>query len=87
MAQTIVEGTIRRGGTPASGAYVQVLDPQGAFTGERRTGPDGAYRFHLVAGRWSLVAFAAGGARAERAVTLADGDAVRVDLDLGSEGA
>jgi len=84
MAQTIVEGTIRRGGAPVAGAYVQVLDPQGAFTGERRTGGDGAYRFYLVPGRWSLVAFAGGGGRAERELTLDEGDAVRLDLDLGT---
>ncbi len=81
--RTTLEGTITRGGAPLPRAYVQLRDPAGEFTGERRTLEDGAYLFYLEPGRWSLVVFAAGGARAERDVEILAGDAARLDIELG----
>ena len=82
MAATIVQGTVRRGGAPLAGAYVQVLDVDGAFTGERRTAADGRYRFHLVPGRWSIVAFAHGAERTVHDLTLSDGEERDLEVQL-----
>lgn len=82
MSSTVVQGTVRRAGAPLGGAYVQVLDPDGAFTGERRTAPDGRYRFHLVPGRWSIVAFAPRTDRAVHEIDLVDGQELELPLEL-----
>jgi hypothetical protein len=81
--RTTLEGTITRGGAPLSRAYVQLRDPAGEFTGERRTLDDGDYLFYLEPGRWGVVVFAAGGARVEREIEIPAGDAARLDIDLG----
>lgn len=81
--RTTLEGTITRHGAPLPRAYVQLRDPAGEFTGERRTVEDGAYLFYLEPGRWSVVVFAAGGARAERHVEIPAGEAARLDIELG----
>ena len=80
---TILRGAVLRAGAPASGAYVRVLDGGGEFTGEQRTGDDGRFRFNLSPGRWSVVAFAAGGERTVQEVTLADGEDRTLDVGLG----
>ena len=82
MSRTIVQGTVGRAGAPLGGAYVQVLDLDGAFTGERRTGADGRYRFHLVPGRWTIVAFAPGTDRAAREVELAEGQELELPIEF-----
>lgn len=80
--RTTLEGTVSRAGGPAAGAYVQLRDTNGDFTGERRTGEDGAFRFYMEPGAWTLVVMASGGARHERELELAAGDAARVDIAL-----
>jgi hypothetical protein len=87
VARQVIHGEVRRGGAPAGGAYVQVLDQAGEFTGERRTGADGAYRFYLSPGRWSLVAFAPGVPRIAYEVDLGEGEERRLDLDLEARSA
>jgi uncharacterized protein YfaS (alpha-2-macroglobulin family) len=82
VASTTLEGTITRAGAPLPRAYVQLLDRNGEFTGERRTEADGAYRFHIAPGSWVVVVFAATGSRAERRVELSEGDAARLDVEL-----
>jgi hypothetical protein len=82
VARTTLEGTVTRAGAPVGGAYVQLRDRNGDFTGELRTAEDGAYRFYIVAGRWTVVVMAGGGARLEREVDLASGDAAVLDLPL-----
>ena len=81
--RTTLQGTITRGGAPLPRAYVQLRDPAGEFTGERRTLDDGEYLFYLEPGRWRLVVFAAGGTRLEREIEIPAGDAARLDIDLG----
>ena len=81
--RTTLEGTITGAGEPLPRAFVQLRDPAGEFTGERRTLEDGAYLFYLEPGRWGVVVFAAGGARVEREIEIPAGDAVRLDIDLG----
>ena len=80
--RTTLEGTVTRGGAPTGGAYVQLRDWNGDFTGELRTLDDGRYRFYMEPGRWTVVVMAGGGARIEREVELASGDAAVLDLPL-----
>ncbi|CAN0510137.1 unnamed protein product, partial [Phaeothamnion confervicola] len=54
----------------------------GDFTGELRTTDDGAYRFYMAPGDWTLVVMAGGGSRREVPVVLASGDAAVVDIPL-----
>jgi hypothetical protein len=81
--RTTLEGTITRAGAPLPRAYVQLRDPAGEFTGERRTLEDGAYLFYLGPGRWSVVVFAAGGTRVEREIEIPAGGAARLDIEVG----
>jgi hypothetical protein len=81
---TVLSGEVQRAGRPAGGVYVRVLDAGGEFTGEQRTGVDGAFRFHLSPGRWSIVAFAAGSERAVRDVTLDEGDERTLEVTLAN---
>jgi hypothetical protein len=81
-ARTTLEGTVTRGGEPLARAYVQLRDTDGEFTGEHRTRADGAYLFHLSPGPWNVVVLTAGGAKAERAVDIPAGDAVRLDIEI-----
>jgi hypothetical protein len=79
---TVLSGEVQRAGQPAGGVYVRVLDATGEFTGEQRTGLDGAFRFHLSPGRWSVVAFAAGSQRTVCDVTLDEGDERMLEVTL-----
>ena len=80
--RTTLTGTVTRGGEPVARAYVQLRDPSDEFTGEVRTRADGAYRFHLAPGEWTVVVLTANGARAERTVTVAAGEDARLDVSL-----
>jgi hypothetical protein len=80
--RTTLSGIVTAEGAPLGGAYVQVRDGNGAFTGERRTGPDGTFTFYLVQGRWGLVVMAPRGRRDERVIELAAGDAAEVEIAL-----
>lgn len=80
--RTTLEGTVTRAGAPLGGAYVQLRDPNGDFTGELRTMEDGAFRFYMEPGRWTVVVMAGGDGRLEREVVLASGDAAVLDLLL-----
>jgi hypothetical protein len=80
--RTTLEGTVTRGGEPLARAYVQLRDAHGEFTGEWRTRADGAFRFTLPPGPWSVAVLTAGGAKVERAVDLRAGDPVRLDIAM-----
>jgi hypothetical protein len=83
VERTTLSGTVTFGGWPMEGAYVQLLDAAGFFTAERRTGPDGGFRFYLRPGRWGLVVMAPGGLRDERVLDLEPGEEAVVDVSLG----
>ena len=81
---TGIAGVVSRGGEPADRAYVTVRDPDGNFTGERRTevGGEGRFQFHLGPGRWVLEARAAGSEPVLRELELASGERAEVRLEL-----
>lgn len=82
---TSISGVVSRGGAAVDRAYVTVKDPDGNFTGERRTevGGEGRFQFHLGPGRWVLEARAAGSEPVLRELELASGERAEVVLELG----
>jgi hypothetical protein len=80
--QSVVQGTVTRGGEPVAGAYVRLLDRSGEFTAEVPTSATGHFRFFAAPGSWTVRTLAprtpvvdrpvvaSGGAVAEVAVAL-----------------
>jgi hypothetical protein len=52
--ESIVQGTVSKGGTPLGGAYVRLLDSTGEFTAEVVTSATGDFRFFAAPGNWTL---------------------------------
>jgi len=79
-----IAGVVRNGGVPADRAYVTVRDPEGNFTGERRTevGGEGRFSFHLSAGSWLLEAVAPGTERVTTELELRPGEEAVVEIEL-----
>jgi uncharacterized protein YfaS (alpha-2-macroglobulin family) len=81
--EAVVQGLVsRRGGEPAAGAYVRLLDENGDFTAEVVTSATGAYRFTARPGSWKLRALASGGASGDATATAEVGRVERVDISL-----
>jgi Protein of unknown function (DUF1416) len=68
------------------GAYVRLIGPSGDFTAEVRTDESGRFLFYPVAGSWEVRVFLPGGSRAEKSVTLADGQSVDVQFSVDEDG-
>jgi hypothetical protein len=83
LGRTTLSGTVTLGGLPLAGAYVQLVDADGHFTAELRTGPGGSFVFHLAPGRWGLIVMAPGARRDERVVELEAGEEAVVEVVLG----
>ena len=81
---TGISGVVSRAGAAVDRAYVTVKDPEGNFTGERRTevGGNGRFQFHLGPGRWVLEAKAAGTDPVLQELELASGEQAQVVLEL-----
>ena len=77
--ETIIQGTVTRGGEPVGGAYVRLLDGSGEFTAEVPTSATGNYRFFAAPGTWTLRALAPGGT-ADRSVVASLGNIAEVDI-------
>jgi len=79
--ESLVQGTVTRGGTPVSGAYVRLLDGTGEFTAEVVTSAGGAFRFFAAPGPWTLRALAPG-STGESTVTAARGVVAEAEIAL-----
>jgi hypothetical protein len=77
-----IQGTVTRSGRPVEAAYIDLIDPDGLFVAERRTGPDGRYSFHTTPGSWSLAFRVTGAEAIRREVQETDDSEVIVDLEL-----
>lgn len=77
--ETIIQGTVTRGGEPVGGAYVRLLDGSGEFTAEVPTSATGNYRFFAAPGTWTLRALAPGGT-ADRTVVASLGNIAEVNI-------
>ena len=81
-AETVIQGTVTRGGQPEGGAYVRLLDSTGEFTAEVVTSATGAFRFFARPGSWTLRAHASGNATADAKVDASQGDVAEATIDL-----
>ena len=75
-----IRGTVRRGGAPIEGAYLTLNDGSDLIA-ERRTGPDGAFEFHISPGNWTITCRAAGSDPKTLTVDSGGGD-VALDFEL-----
>jgi len=82
VGETSIRGIVERDGQPFEGAYVRLTGSQDEFVAEQRTGDDGAFRFWVVPGDWTVICLAPGADRLEQAASLDKGKAVDVRFDL-----
>ena len=80
-AETVIQGTVTRGGQPEGGAYVRLLDSSGEFTAEVVTSATGAFRFFARPGSWTLRALASG-AQADAKVAASQGAVTEATITL-----
>src|SRR4051794_9314725 len=79
--ETVIQGTVTRGGQPEGGAYVRLLDSSGEFTAEVVTSATGAFRFFARPGSWTLRALASG-AQADAKVDASQGNVTEATITL-----
>jgi hypothetical protein len=80
--ETVIQGTVTRGGDPEAGAYVRLLDSSGEFTAEVVTSATGAFRFFARPGAWTLRALGTGGASADASVQAEQGQLNEASIAL-----
>jgi hypothetical protein len=81
-AETVIQGTVTRGGQPEGGAYVRLLDSTGECTAEVVTSATGNFRFFARPGAWTVRALASGDAVAETTVQADQGAVTEAALAL-----
>jgi hypothetical protein len=79
--ETVIQGSVTRGGQPVGGAYVRLLDGSGEFTAEVPTSATGQFRFFAAPGSWTLRTLAPG-ATLDRQVVATQGQVAEVDVEL-----
>jgi hypothetical protein len=80
--ESIVQGTVVRGGEPVGGAYVRLLDSTGEFTAEVQTSATGAFRFFAAPGDWTLRALTSGGGSTDAQATAVLGEVVELTVEV-----
>jgi hypothetical protein len=80
--ESIVQGTVSRGGSPLGGAYVRLLDSTGEFTAEVVTSATGAFRFFAAPGDWTLRTLAPKAEPVDTRVTAVLGDVVETSVEV-----
>ena len=79
--ETIIRGSVTRGGQPVAGAYVRLLDGSGEFTAEVPTSATGQFRFFAAPGSWTLRTLAPG-ATLDLQVVASQGQVAEADVEL-----
>ena len=79
--ETIIQGSVTRGGQPVAGAYVRLLDGSGEFTAEVPTSATGQFRFFAAPGLWPLRTLAPG-APLDLQVVASQGQVAEADVEL-----
>ena len=77
--ETVIQGTVTKGGDPVGGAYVRLLDASGEFTAEVPTSATGQFRFFAAPGSWTLRTLAPG-ASVDRVVVASLGQVAEVEV-------
>ena len=81
-AETVIQGTVTRGGQPEGGAYVRLLDSSGEFTAEVVTSATGAFRFFARPGSWTVRALGPNDAKADATVEAKQGEVTEASISL-----
>src|SRR3954462_2870991 len=81
-AETVIQGTVTRGGQPEGGAHVRLLDSSGEFTAEVVTSATGAFRFFARPGSWTVRALGTGDSKADAALEASQGVVTETSLAL-----
>jgi hypothetical protein len=79
--ESVIQGTVAKGGSPLGGAYVRLLDGTGEFTAEVQTSATGAFRFFAAPGEWTLRTLAPGHS-VDTKVTASLGDVVETTVEV-----
>ncbi len=79
--ESVIQGTVAKGGAPLGGAYVRLLDGTGEFTAEVQTSATGAFRFFAAPGEWTLRTLAPGHS-VDTPVTALLGDVVEAAVEV-----
>jgi hypothetical protein len=79
--ESIIQGTVTRGGSPVGGAFVRLLDATGEFTAEVVASATGVFRFFARPGKWTVRALAPG-ATGDASVAAEAGEVVSADINL-----
>ena len=79
--ESVIQGTVAKGGTPLPGAYVRLLDGTGEFTAEVVTSATGAFRFFAAPGAWTLRTLAPG-RTVDTQVTAAQGEIAEANVEV-----
>jgi hypothetical protein len=78
--EAVIEGHVRRGGTPAGTGYARLLDAGGEFAAEVPLGDDGGFRFFAAPGTWTVRVLVPGGLTAEETVSADRGHITRLEV-------
>jgi hypothetical protein len=81
--ESVVQGTVTRGGEPVAGAYVRLLDSGGEFTAEVPTSATGQFRFFAAPGTWTLRTLAPKAEPVDRTVVAQRGEVAEVEVLIG----
>jgi len=82
VTESRIIGTVTRAGTPVADAFVWCAGPSGEFVAEVRTDPAGRYELYVVAGAWTLTAFAPGTDRVAHGAQVNGPGDMTLDFDL-----
>jgi hypothetical protein len=80
--ESVVQGTVSRGGSPLGGAYVRLLDSSGEFTAEVVTSATGAFRFFAAPGTWTLRTLAPSASPVDVSVDAVLGEVVETAVEV-----
>jgi Protein of unknown function (DUF1416) len=81
--EAVIQGVVRRDGSPVGGAYVRLLDTGGEFTAEVPTNAGGEFRFFAAPGPWTLRTLAPRAATVDCAVIAERGQVAQVEVTVG----
>jgi len=82
VGEAVIEGHVRRDGSPVTTGYARLIDGGGEFVAEVPLGGDGGFRFFAAPGSWTVRVLAPGGRRRDETVSAGYGQVTRVELAI-----
>ena len=81
--ETVIQGLVYQGDSPAAGSYVRLLEAGGEFTAEVITSATGQFRFFAKPGSWTVRVIPGGGHEGGSAtVDVAEGEISEVRISV-----